>query len=105
MATSLAVVWAEGEHEPAIGRLELLPGKIHLEGACHGRYVSEDVPLPEITQTRFGRADRERIRGRQTLVLERIGAQSALLVTSVFGVGTLTELIELLRSAGTAGLA
>src|SRR5206468_10652898 len=34
MAASLAVVWQNGELEPpAVGRIELLPDRLHLEGA------------------------------------------------------------------------
>lgn len=97
MSTSLAVVWREGASgTPTIGRLEMLPDRLHLEGSRHGRWVKEDVPLAEIQRTHIARYARQRIGGRQTLVLERAGAQGALLIASVFGIGALTELVELL---------
>jgi len=95
MGSSLAVVWSDDELEPpAIGRLELHPGWVHLEGSRRGQPVSEDVALAEITDTHLGRVQRERIGGRQTLVLERVNRRFPLLVSTVFGVGALTELAE-----------
>lgn len=97
MESSLAVVWREGESgAPAIGRLEMLPDRLHLEGSQRGRWVEEDVPFAEITRAQIARYARQQLGGRQTLVLERVGAQAALLVATVFGVGALTELVELL---------
>ena len=95
MAASLAVVWQDGELEPpAVGRLEVLPDRLHLEGARRGQAISEDVPLAEIKRSHVGRADRERIGGRQTLVLECLDRHGALLISSIFGIGTLVELVE-----------
>ncbi len=97
MEGSLAVVWQEcGEEPPAHGRLELRPDRIHLEGTRSGKTISEDVSLDEINETHFGRAEAERIGGRQTLVLDFSERHRALLISSLFGIGTLAELAELL---------
>jgi hypothetical protein len=97
MTAALAVVWCNGTTgAPTIGRLEMLPDRLHLEGSRGGKWVTEDVPLTEIARTHIARYARQRIGGRQTLVLDRVGAQGALLIASVFGVGALTELLELL---------
>jgi hypothetical protein len=97
MAAPLAVVWRDDElGSPAIGRLELHPGCLHLEGERRGQPVSEDVVLATLLGAHFGRAERERIGARQTLLLELINRHCPLLVSSVFGIGVLAELAELL---------
>jgi hypothetical protein len=96
MAASLAVVWKEGEHPPAVGRLELRSDQLHLEGGCGGCGVSENVALSEIERTHIGRSPEERIDGHQALVLERVNGRCPLLISCVFGVGALAELVELL---------
>ncbi len=97
MERSLAVVWQERRDEsPAHGRLELTTDRIHLEGMCAGRPVSRDVPRDEIAATRFARAQEERLRGRQTLILQLKNRHRGLLISSLFGVGRLAELAELL---------
>ncbi len=95
MSGSLAVVWQDScDQSPAHGRLELKLDRIHLEGMRSGRPISEDVPLEEIAAARFGRAAQERLGGRQTLVLDFVDRHRAVLISSLFGIGVLSELAE-----------
>lgn len=94
MEGSLPVVWAlESDEQPGVGKLELLPDRLRLEGRRRGRRVIEEFPLDELSATHFGRGDRQRIGGRVTLVIER-SPLPCLLVSSVFGFGALGELAD-----------
>lgn len=94
MERSLPVVWTlEGDERPAVGKLELLPDRLRLDGCRRGQRVIEEFPLSELHATRFGRRAEQRIGGRATLVIER-SALPALLLSSVFGVGILGALAD-----------
>jgi hypothetical protein len=94
MEGSLPVVWTlEGDGRAAVGKLELLPDRLRLDGRRRGRRVIEEFLLSELLATRFGRDGAQRIGGRATLVIER-SPLPALLLSSVFGVGILRELAD-----------
>ena len=99
MERSVAVVWMEEHHRlSGVGKLELLPDRVHIEGRRRGRDVTEDVPLREIQDAHLATKHGQRIGGRATLVIERL-ARPALLVSAIFGFGELTELADQLSSS------
>lgn len=94
MERSLAVVWTQERYQrPGVGKLELLPDRLHLEGRRRGRQVTEEIPLSEVRGAHFATSYGQRIGGRATLVIERL-ARPALLVSAIFGFGELAELAD-----------
>ncbi|HUZ81784.1 MAG TPA: hypothetical protein VMU73_06020 [Gaiellaceae bacterium] len=94
MERSLAVVWTQ-EHEapPGVGKLQLLPDRLHLEGRRCGSRVTEDILLREIRGAHLAANPDQRIGGRATLVIQRL-TKSPLLVSAIFGFGALAELAD-----------
>lgn len=94
MERSLAVVWKQ-EHDPppGVGKLELLPDRLHLEGRRSGSQVTEEILLSEVRATHLATSHDQRIGGRATLVIERL-ARPPLLVSAIFGFGALAELAD-----------
>jgi hypothetical protein len=98
MERSLPVVWSvEAEQGPGVGKLELLPDRLRLEGRRRGRRVVDEFQLSEVGATHFGRSEAERLGGRSTLVIER-PARRSLLVCALFGFGALAELADQLSA-------
>jgi hypothetical protein len=94
MERSLPVVWSlDTERQLGVGKLELLPDRLRLEGRLRDRPVVEDVPLAEVEAVHFARSERQRLRGRATLVIE-LAARPPLLVCALFGFGALAELAD-----------
>jgi len=69
MHRTYGVVWREGVSPLATGKLELLPRGLRLEGL----EASQDIPYQGVSGVRVGRTAAERINGRPSVVLERIG--------------------------------
>jgi hypothetical protein len=65
MSESYAVVWHEGSGPPAVGKLELLPGFLRLEGLAAAPRMLR-IPYEALAKVRM-----ERVDGRPTVVLER----------------------------------
>jgi hypothetical protein len=97
MRASYAVTWRHGEAEPRSGSLELTPDGIALEGANGGGPTRELVPYGHLRGVRVGRADADRISGRQTLVIEQRSGEP-IRVAGVVQAGIISELAEHLSS-------
>jgi len=69
MQRTYGVVWREGVSPLASGKLELLTRAVRLEG----RERSQDIPYEGLSGVHVGRTAAERINGRPSLILERIG--------------------------------
>lgn len=94
---SYAVTWCTGNRRQATGRLELGPNAIELEGAANGQAVREEIPYRELASVAIGRDGKDRLDGRQTLVLERTGRRPVL-VAGVAQAWVVSELAERLAS-------
>lgn len=102
--TSYAVVWREPAGSVCSGELELGPETLRLEGTCRtGRYCLHEIAYSDVTSVRVGRALRERIDGRSTLILEARGA--LLYVTTTVGLGMIHEMAERLQALMSRPLA
>ena len=96
MAGSLPVVWTRGDAAyPCVGKLEILPDCLRLDGKQRGSDVSDEVPLDEISGSHPA-LTRQRIGGRPTLVIE--GPDPPLLI-SILGFGALIELADHIGNA------
>jgi hypothetical protein len=69
MQRTYGVVWRDGVSPLATGKLELLPRGLRLEGRDRRR----DIPYEGLSGVHVGRSAAERINGRPSVVLERIG--------------------------------
>jgi len=97
MRTSYGVVWREGEHRLARGKLELLPRALRLDGMVGSLPIVRELPYESLSEIRIGRSPLDRIDGRPSLVLEpRTG--DTLSIASVAQAGVLAEIAE--RLAG-----
>lgn len=89
-----AVVWIDPAGPVSVGKLELVPEGMHLEGARE-----RVVPYAAIERLHVGRRVSERIRGRPSLVLDLTSGER-LRIGNVGAPGALHELAE--RLAGLA---
>jgi hypothetical protein len=104
MRTSYGVVWREGEHPLARGKLELLPRAVRLDGMTGSEPTTREIPYEYLSEIRIGRSPEERIDGRPSLVLApRTG--DTLSIASVAQSGVLAEIAERLAALqiGTEG--
>jgi hypothetical protein len=85
---SYAVVWSEEQGALNIGRLELQPDGILLDGS-----VARELPYREMREVRVGRAGRERIAGRRTLLVQLVSG-GIVAIASIGAPGTLSEVAE-----------
>jgi hypothetical protein len=83
-----AVTWKNGCSRILAGSLEVGREALHLRGG-----VDLDLPYDEIVSANVGRAARDRVRGRQSLVLELVSGE-VVRIASMNGPGTLTEVVE-----------
>jgi len=100
-ARSYAVAWHDGRGPARPGKLELRDGGVRLEtGRKNGRLRVLALRYDAVSTVRMARG-RERVAGRPTLVLERPG-KASVIVVSIGGLGALWELSEALaRRTGT----
>jgi hypothetical protein len=97
MRTSYGVVWREGEHPLARGKLELLPRALHLDGMTGSEPTTREIPYGNLAEIRIGRTPEERIDGRPSLLLApRTG--DTLSIASVAQAGALAEIAERLTA-------
>jgi hypothetical protein len=104
MRTSYGVVWREGDHPIARGKLELLPRAVRLDGMAGSEPTSREIPYDYLSEIRIGRSPEERIDGRASLVLApRTG--DTLSIVSIAQVGVLAEIADRLAALqlGTEG--
>jgi hypothetical protein len=97
MKTTYAVVWRDGDAPIASGRLEFHARSITLAGASNGRPVDREVGFAEVSSVRVGRARKDRLDGKPTLVLEREGRDD-LRVAPLSAPGILAELAHRLAA-------
>jgi len=100
MEASYAVKWREPGGRTFLGRLELAPPGLVLEGRNGGEAaVRRTIDVEDVRSFRLDVKAEERLDGRPTLVLERAGG--ALLVTSALvHTGVLQELLHRLAGLG-----
>jgi hypothetical protein len=95
---SVPVIWVEDGGAPSAGRLDLHADRLHLDGGPAADRRLRDVAYAEIESVRVGRANRDRIKGRQAIVLALAGG--ATLSFAGFGrPGTLLEIAQRLTLA------
>jgi hypothetical protein len=91
MRSTYAVVWREGPGRLARGRLELLPGKLELDGLAGSSHVTHEIGYDELSGVHVGRSSAERLDGHPTLVLDRLNAEP-FVIASVALQGVVAEL-------------
>ena len=97
MRTSYGVVWREGEHPLARGKLELLPRTMRLDGMTGSEPTTREISYDYLSEIRIGRSPEERIDGRPSLVLApRSGDTFS--IASVAQAGVLAEIAERLTA-------
>jgi hypothetical protein len=77
MHRTYGVVWREGEGPIFVGKLELLPRALRLEG----RDASKSIPYDRIVGVRVGRAAAERLDNRPSVVVEPRGGTAVTIAT------------------------
>lgn len=93
METSYGVVWREGDHPLARGKLELLPRALRLEGMTGSEPATREIAYDYLSEIRVGRTPADRIDGHPSLVLEpRTGER--LTIASVAQTGVIAEIAE-----------
>ena len=91
---SYAVTWAVGEGPVRVGKLELAPAGLRLEGGGPtGRLYSLVVRYRDLAGVHVARSAGERIRLHPTVVVERAG-RAAIRIAGVGGLGTTTEVFD-----------
>lgn len=95
---SLPVLWTEGGGAAHAGRLDLEPGRLRLAGGPRGAERALEIPFAEIASVRTARAEAERLRGRQALVLTRHDGTTVAIAT-LDRPSTLPELAERIERA------
>jgi hypothetical protein len=95
-----AVLWREADGVVCSGQLEFRPEALVLAGSCRdGDTHEHEIAYRDVTRTKVGRAVRERIDGRPTLIIET--ASATLHVTSTVGLGIIHEMAERLEDLTT----
>jgi hypothetical protein len=99
MPQSYAVTWQQSDDPPRSGKLELRASVLRLEGPQNGsEAVSVLIPYEELLGMRVA-PSRERIDGRPTLMLDRLGGK-ILRIASVVQPGVISELADRLAAFG-----
>jgi hypothetical protein len=95
MQERFAVVFREGTAQ-AMGRLDVEPDRLLLEGvSAHGELRLE-IPCSELLAVRVVQSPSERLNGHRTLVLER--SRGAAIQVAPLGVAFVPEIVSLLTS-------
>ena len=71
MSRSYGIVWREGSEPTATGKLELLPGRLRLDGLAGSQPVTHELDYEGIGSIRVGRDSADRLDRRSTIVIER----------------------------------
>jgi hypothetical protein len=93
---SVPVIWVEDGGTPQAGRLDLFNDRLHLDGGIRDEPRTRDVPLADVGSVRMGRANGDRINGRQSIVLALAGG-ATLSLAAFARPGTLLELAHRLE--------
>jgi hypothetical protein len=103
MKTSYAVKWREPNGHMYLGKLELEPTSLVLQGRNGGeRAVRRTIAFDELCGFRLGLTEAERLDGRPTLVVERPGGD-VLITSAVMHAGVLQELVHRLAELRLPG--
>jgi hypothetical protein len=103
MKTSYAVKWREPNGHMYLGKLELEPTSLVLQGRNGDeRAVRRTIPFDELRGFRLGLTEAERLDGRPTLVVERPGGD-VLITSAVIHAGVLQELVHRLAELRLPG--
>ena len=94
---SVPVVWVEDGATPKAGRLDVFADHLHLDGGFREARRTRDVPLADVASVHIGRANGERINGRQAIVLALAGG-ATLALAAFARPGTLLELAHRLEA-------
>lgn len=98
MHTSYAVKWREPDGSIYLGRLELGPKALVLEGSENGDDgVRRTLAYDELTALRLGRLSHERLDGQPSLVVDRPGG-AVVITSSVLHAGVVQEVVERLAA-------
>lgn len=99
MSETHAVVWAEGDQPPRVGRLDLRGDSFRLTGGSRAGEADRVVEASEIAAVRVGHRASERLRDMKTVIVtRRVGDPIA--IASVNGLGAVIEIAELLSELG-----
>jgi hypothetical protein len=90
---SYGVLWQEGERAAVAGKLELDASQLRLEGSDADHVAVCAIPYRELGAVRIGRDEEERLNGRPTLILDRLGGETVR-VASLAQAGVVTEIAE-----------
>ncbi len=95
MTRSYPIAWWEAGGPTYVGRLDVNPGHLQLEGRTRDGAATDELWLSydELVSARVARTPGERVDGRPALVLARTTGRAVHLV-SLAGLGTLHELVE-----------
>jgi len=94
MKTSYAVKWREPSGHTYVGKLELAPKALILEGRNGGEdAIRRTIDFDELRSFRLGQKAEERLDGQPTLVVERPGGDF-LIASTVMHAGVLQELVH-----------
>ena len=97
MRRSYGVVWRDGDHPLACGKLELLPRVMRLDGMMGSEPATREIAYDNLAEIRIGRSAEERIDGRASLVLApRTG--DTVSIASVAQAGVVAEIAERLAA-------
>ena len=93
LQSSYGVVWREGTHALARGKLELLPRALRLDGMSGSEPAAREIAYESLSEIRIGRNGHDRLDGRPSLVLES-RYREPVTIASVAQSGVISELAE-----------
>ncbi len=100
--SSYAVVWREGGGPLRSGKLELVDGRMILEGSApDGALERRSVPYANLAEVRVGRAAGERLGNRRSLILEQ-RAGPPIVIGEIEGLGSVFDIGHVLAELLTA---
>ena len=89
---SYAVVWREGDGPLRSGKLDLVDGRMILEGSGpEGALERRSVPYADLVEVRVGRSAGERLGSRRTLILEQ-RAGPPVVIGEIEGLGSVFDI-------------
>jgi hypothetical protein len=97
LQSSYGVVWREGTHALARGKLELLPRALRLDGMSGNDPATREIAYESLSDIRIGRNGHDRLDGRPSLVLESRSGEPVT-IASVAQAGVISEIAERLAA-------
>jgi len=93
---SYAVVWREGDGPVRSGKLELVDGRMILEGSApDGGLERRSVPYTDLAEVRIGRSAGERLGNRRSLILTQ-RAGPPIVIGEIAGLGSVFDIGQVL---------